>query len=402
MVLGTKRKDDVLREQVNRYRTTFERAYNESRRLINALAAYFGGGNNNGIRDPPPNPPGGSRNNPPPFLPGGGDDHPRPPGTGFGHPRPPGDGFDYPRPPGTGFGHPRPPGDGFDHPRPPNFGNIRRGAPASFPFNGNHPGSPPSPPPNCQQSIPSCNCGNEAVERTVKKSGPNEGRRFYCCAKSFGEPDKCNFFSWADGTSSNSERGTNENLGAETKFNRNDQWFEQAPPPPQRNQQQALCCNCGGEVAERTVRKAGPNEGRRFYCCSKLSDDQSRCNFFSWADGPSTSTVNRNDAQNENGAGETYFNHSSASFNGDSRRQPVSKVTGGRGRGAKSVKSEFGVNHGADDLFPTNIQWNQSRNNNRGQSKDSRGQSSGGRGGGRKCSHCKQPGHTANKCPHKL
>ena len=38
-----------------------------------------------------------------------------------------------------------------------------------------------------------CNCG-EAKLVTVKKEGPNTGRRFYACAKPQGE--QCDFFCW--------------------------------------------------------------------------------------------------------------------------------------------------------------------------------------------------------------
>ncbi|CAJ1442809.1 unnamed protein product [Effrenium voratum] len=45
-----------------------------------------------------------------------------------------------------------------------------------------------------------CKCGQAAAERTVKKEGPNTGRRFRCCAN--GPKEACKFFAWVDEESS--------------------------------------------------------------------------------------------------------------------------------------------------------------------------------------------------------
>ncbi|CAI8054414.1 DNA topoisomerase 3-alpha [Geodia barretti] len=41
-----------------------------------------------------------------------------------------------------------------------------------------------------------CNCGQDAVMRTVQKEGPNKGRQFCTCSKP--REDQCGFFEWAD------------------------------------------------------------------------------------------------------------------------------------------------------------------------------------------------------------
>ncbi|WKY00951.1 hypothetical protein Q1695_015171 [Nippostrongylus brasiliensis] len=41
-----------------------------------------------------------------------------------------------------------------------------------------------------------CACGVAAVQRTVQKDGPNKGKKFWTCSKPMGQPDKCNFFEW--------------------------------------------------------------------------------------------------------------------------------------------------------------------------------------------------------------
>lgn len=48
---------------------------------------------------------------------------------------------------------------------------------------------------NNEQTI-MCNCGMEAVQRTVQKGGPNKGRQFFTCSKP--REDQCGFFEWAD------------------------------------------------------------------------------------------------------------------------------------------------------------------------------------------------------------
>ncbi|VDO35049.1 unnamed protein product [Haemonchus placei] len=41
-----------------------------------------------------------------------------------------------------------------------------------------------------------CTCGLDAVQRTVQKEGQNKGKKFWTCSKPMGQPDKCNFFEW--------------------------------------------------------------------------------------------------------------------------------------------------------------------------------------------------------------
>lgn len=41
---------------------------------------------------------------------------------------------------------------------------------------------------------PLCGYGRASVQRSVKKDGPNRGRKFWCCAKPYGSSDRCNFF----------------------------------------------------------------------------------------------------------------------------------------------------------------------------------------------------------------
>ncbi|CAJ0915088.1 unnamed protein product [Ranitomeya imitator] len=122
-----------------------------------------------------------------------------------------------------------------------------------------------------------CNCGVSAVQLTVRKEGPNQGRPFYKC-----NGGNCNFFLWADqevgagrsapplqisgGRPSNSFTSPREPGGGSGDFASDGQ----------------ASCNCNQPAVTRTVQKDGANKGRQFHTCSKPRDQQ--CGFFQWAD----------------------------------------------------------------------------------------------------------------------
>lgn len=100
-----------------------------------------------------------------------------------------------------------------------------------------------------------CKCNTEALQLTVRKDGPNKGRKFYKCEKS-----TCDFFLWAEENDNNSRSNTiSNNIDASE-----------------------VMCNCNTPAVQRTVSKEGPNKGRSFYCCSKPIGQG--CRFFQWAD----------------------------------------------------------------------------------------------------------------------
>lgn len=59
-----------------------------------------------------------------------------------------------------------------------------------------------------------------------------------------------------------------------------DKRLEVEPPGPQADALDEVMCRCGQAVAERTVKKAGPNVGRRFRCCA--NPQRLSCGFFAW------------------------------------------------------------------------------------------------------------------------
>lgn len=71
---------------------------------------------------------------------------------------------------------------------------FRCGDPNCEQFDWDDDGANPSPRKRAQQSTgPECKCGTVTVERSVKKEGPNKGRKFWSCAS---WPRGCKFFEW--------------------------------------------------------------------------------------------------------------------------------------------------------------------------------------------------------------
>ncbi|KAL3895782.1 MAG: hypothetical protein SGCHY_004492 [Lobulomycetales sp.] len=110
-------------------------------------------------------------------------------------------------------------------------------------------------------SIPSCDCNQAAVQRTVRKDGQNQGRSFFAC----GNSGSCDFFQWADEKASQSPR-------------------KKQRIPEDTMQGSDCVCDCNVPAALKTVRKEGPNEGRMFHSCGRSG----ACNFFQWQDEPPT------------------------------------------------------------------------------------------------------------------
>ena len=108
-----------------------------------------------------------------------------------------------------------------------------------------------------------CSCDQKAIVRTVRKDGVNKGREFYCCEKR-----ECDFFLWADNSVGDNQ--TNQ-MSASRK-----RTYSAA-------HQDNVLCTCRQQAVLRTVRKAGVNQHRQFYCCAKPSGQQ--CKFFEWLDG---------------------------------------------------------------------------------------------------------------------
>lgn len=107
-----------------------------------------------------------------------------------------------------------------------------------------------------------CSCNQPAVQLTVRKEGPNKGKKFYKCTTGV-QNGGCDFFLWAPDTGTAGGDYNNRTVV--------------------NNAGDVINCNCNQPATLRTVSKDGPNKGRQFYSCAKPMG-QNNCNFFKWAD----------------------------------------------------------------------------------------------------------------------
>lgn len=91
---------------------------------------------------------------------------------------------------------------------------------------------------------PVCRCGLEAKRGTSGKAGADQGREFYSCPKPRGEG--CGAFRWAD--------ENNEPAGLQGMLYKN-------------GTQVKLNCKCGATAQEFVCQKEGNNKGRKMYKC---------------------------------------------------------------------------------------------------------------------------------------
>lgn len=119
-----------------------------------------------------------------------------------------------------------------------------------------------------------CNCNSLALEKIVKKEGPNFGKSFYCCGKDMNDSTKCNFFKWKDSVVTVT---TKQNMPLETIVSEfsNVQKSVAASVFGGR----IVNCKCLNEAVQRTVSKEGPNKGKLFWTCASKG-----CEFFEWCD----------------------------------------------------------------------------------------------------------------------
>lgn len=142
----------------------------------------------------------------------------------------------------------------------------------------------------------------------MRREGANKGRPFWTCSK--GQDEGCGFFvsqtrpvangyrtdevrlikEWADGDENVAPAPRRTTSAAQVCPNVS--WLvvkpneftsrqnRPAPPrrPPSRADDEGPQCSCGMPAVQRTVQKAGPNQGKTFHTCSKPQGEQ--CGFF--------------------------------------------------------------------------------------------------------------------------
>ncbi|XP_041978680.1 DNA topoisomerase 3-alpha [Aricia agestis] len=202
-----------------------------------------------------------------------------------------------------------------------------------------------------------CGCNKTAILLTVRKENENFGKKFYRCPLGLANGG-CDFFLWAPESASTVQQTPNFETPPATNSRPNSQTSEHtrgwglAPshtenfPPNDDN----VMCECRQPCRKITVQKEGPNKGRLFYGCPKPFNQ--RCNFFQWAN-----------SENSSGASWGSGEQTGGGYRGGGG--------GSRGGGGGS----------------------------RGGRGGSRGGGGGSRGGARRCTICKQAGHTRVRCP---
>ncbi len=121
-----------------------------------------------------------------------------------------------------------------------------------------------------------CECGMPAAKKT-NTTGGSKGRSYYGCSK-----DKCEFYQWADGTSSSSAVPTKRPFSQvrvlqfwlSSAYLYEDQ-TDDAPDKPVRR------CRCDTPGVLLTVHKEGETQGQKFWKCQN-TQKQGDCGFFEW------------------------------------------------------------------------------------------------------------------------
>ncbi|PVZ96955.1 hypothetical protein BB558_007111 [Smittium angustum] len=169
-------------------------------------------------------------------------------------------------------------------------------------------------------SVPKCSCGLNCVLRTVKKTGPNEGKKFYACPD--GRVGGCNHFEWVENLGGYGGDGNNYSRNGISRNNStyNGNSFDSFSKDYSNNlalfsdqNDNKPKCECGLYAILHTVGENGSkksklssnpqNIGKKYFKCSKSSFP---CKFFKWVDDISS---NNNEISRRNNLSKPKFSN---------------------------------------------------------------------------------------------
>merc|ERR1719300_285776 len=210
----------------------------------------------------------------------------------------------------------------------------------------------------------------------------------------------------------------------------NDSGYDSYPAGGTQSQSDTPNCNCGNKAIQRTVQKDGPNKGREFFVCGKPRDEQ--CNFFQWSDQPNNNPPPQANNFNQSQSyppRQNNYNHGggdgqeiNCNCGQPSARRTVQKDGANKGRDffccSKPRDEQCGYFQWADELDDGPSSGYQPPGGGGGGYGPRGGRGRGGAGGQggtkrkasnedggekkqRKCGLCHEPGHTRAKCPMK-
>ena len=146
---------------------------------------------------------------------------------------------------------------------------------------------PPRPPEGPEDNFVVCNCGTRANLLTVRKEGPNTGRKFYSCMTR-----SCGYFLWDPLVDPPMDTHPSQTQVPVYTPPPGDPFLSLYPNISEdgATHSQLVSCRCGETAKLLTVQKAGSNHGREFYGCAKPKGQG--CNFFQWGDEDQMKTNN--------------------------------------------------------------------------------------------------------------
>lgn len=249
-------------------------------------------------------------------------------------------------------------------------------------------------------------CDNNFIEmlglRLPRSSTGNSTQDTQSTRSSIQTSARSSASTWSNQSGSSSSGYSTDHFGSSNSSSDNRSARGQKRPRDDGNDSDVLCCLCSIPAKRLTVRREGPNQGREFFVCSK--DGDGKCTFYAWADEiteikcmcnlPAKKLTVKKEGPNQ---GKQFYSCSKSqaercSFfqwedDGTAQRTSTHQQNNNN-QGFGQQRNSSGFNQQSRDWRPQNHGQNQYR-----------GRGNNVQGNQRKCGICSQPGHTRRNCP---